>query len=323
MEKYISVIVPVYNVADYLQECVESLEEQNIDHISYEVLLIDDGSTDDSGKICDSLEKKYNNIKVFHKTNGGLSDARNYGLRKAEGKYILFVDSDDYIQKNILKKLIMACKQQKEPQCIFLQAQKVYDNRTTVKYDIPMQEKIFKMQKEEIIHYIADRDMYPASAWSKMINRCFLIENKILFKKGQLSEDYEWTLNVLLNADTFGCFNENYYFYRQNREGSITKKISEKHILDLINIIENMENISYKIENKHISDDILKIAAYIYRVLLWNVSKYYKKYKKQIDNKKYLLDKKNSKDIKIIRSVSRCIGINNTIRLLDMYRRIR
>lgn len=97
-----SIIIPVYNVEKYLNECVDSvLNQKNVD---YEIILVDDGSTDNSGQICDEYLKKHSNVSVIHKVNGGLSDARNAGLESAEGDYILFVDSDDKIEENSLSK---------------------------------------------------------------------------------------------------------------------------------------------------------------------------------------------------------------------------
>lgn len=93
----ISIIVPVYNVEKYLDRCLESLLEQ--EKVETEILIIDDGSTDNSGKISDIYQKKYNNIYVYHKKNEGLGLTRNYGMDRARGDYILFVDSDDYINK--------------------------------------------------------------------------------------------------------------------------------------------------------------------------------------------------------------------------------
>ena len=93
----ISIIVPVYNVENYLKECIDSILRQEFR--DYEIILVDDGSKDDSGKICDEYGKKYSFISVIHKKNGGLSDARNFGLKIAKGEYILFIDSDDYIAK--------------------------------------------------------------------------------------------------------------------------------------------------------------------------------------------------------------------------------
>lgn len=323
MEKYISIVVPVYNVADYLKQCVQSLVEQNISPDSYEIILVDDGSTDSSGHICNEFNRMYGNIRVFHKKNGGLSQARNFGLEQAAGKYILFVDSDDFIRKNSLGGLIKQCKMQGEPHVFFLQAKKVYADSRITKYDEPMDYKALCQDHEKVIHYIAGRDKYPASAWSKMTDKKFLVDNGIIFKKGQLSEDYEWTLSVLLKAGTFGCYNRTYYYYRQNRTGSITKKVSEKHFSDIINIIEHMEYISKIADNQNLSDDILKIAAFVYRVLLWYSPQYYSKYKNKIKSKKYLLEKKNSKDMKILNASSKIFGLWGTIKLLGLYGRIR
>ncbi len=103
MEELISIIVPVYNVEQYLEKCVKSIIRQTYKNI--EIILIDDGATDSSGKICDKLKLKDNRIKVIHKENGGLSDARNAGLKVAKGEYIGFVDSDDYIKEDMFETL--------------------------------------------------------------------------------------------------------------------------------------------------------------------------------------------------------------------------
>ena len=101
MNPFFSIIIPVYNVEQYLRECVESILMQSCD--DYEIILVDDGSSDKSGKICDKYSEKNNKIKVVHKENGGLSSARNAGIKIAIGKYIIFIDSDDYYDdKNLL-----------------------------------------------------------------------------------------------------------------------------------------------------------------------------------------------------------------------------
>lgn len=97
----ISIIVPVYNVEQYITRCIESITSQTYRNI--EILLIDDGSTDNSGNICDEYQKKDSRVMTFHKTNGGLSDARNYGIKHASGQYLCFVDSDDYISKHMVE----------------------------------------------------------------------------------------------------------------------------------------------------------------------------------------------------------------------------
>ena len=126
-----SIIVPVYNVEKYLSKCIQSLIDQ--DYNDYEILLIDDGSTDKSGIICEQYAKKYENIYVFHKKNGGLSDARNYGLQKALGDYILFVDSDDWIKKDILKEFSDIIENNKAVDVIETRFIEVYKNEEIVK----------------------------------------------------------------------------------------------------------------------------------------------------------------------------------------------
>lgn len=108
METYkndlISIVVPIYNVQDYLERCIESIILQTYKNI--EIILVDDGATDNSGKICDEYLKKDERIKVVHKENGGLSDARNVGKENANGKYIAFIDSDDYVRTKLCRSSI-------------------------------------------------------------------------------------------------------------------------------------------------------------------------------------------------------------------------
>lgn len=104
MNPLVSVVVPVYNVEKYLSVCVDSLLRQQYKNI--EIFLIDDGSTDSSGEICDKYSSKYQNVKVFHKNNSGLGYTRNYGLKRISGEYVTFVDSDDYVENDLIQKLI-------------------------------------------------------------------------------------------------------------------------------------------------------------------------------------------------------------------------
>ena len=110
MKERISVVVPVYNVEQYLEKCVNSIINQTYKNL--EIILVDDGATDKSGKLCDELAKLDNRIMVYHKKNGGLSDARNYGVERATGDYIGFVDSDDYIDAEMYEKLYEALKKE-------------------------------------------------------------------------------------------------------------------------------------------------------------------------------------------------------------------
>ncbi len=101
--KMFSIIVPIYKVESYIKECIETVVNQNYDN--YELILVDDGSPDNSGRICDEYKKKYSNIVVIHKENGGISDARNAGIKAAKGKYIMFLDGDDTLNAGVLQKI--------------------------------------------------------------------------------------------------------------------------------------------------------------------------------------------------------------------------
>ncbi len=321
MQNYVSIIVPVYKVEGYLDECVHSLLSQGLPNDQYEVILVDDGSPDSCGEICDAFAAKHKNVRSCHKKNGGLSDARNYGLKLAKGKYILFVDSDDYIESNSLEKIVSTCIEQEEPDILFLQARKKFSGDILKDYDDPMDISELKKDKHSVLSYLSNRTMYPASAWSKMIKKKLLEEYDIFFKVNQLSEDYEWSLALYLNAKSFGAYNGSYYYYRQNRSGSITASTSEKHFLDLLGIINNFKEAS--VVNTREEAVILSFAAYIYRTMLWYAPKYYKNYKSEIIENRYLLEKRNSKDVRIIRHMAKIVGIGGVVRLLTIYGRLR
>lgn len=127
----ISIIIPVYNVERYVSICIISILEQSFQ--DYEIILVDDGSKDRSGSICDEYREKDSRISVIHKTNGGLSDARNAGLKQAKGEYVLFVDSDDYIGEDSLQSIAKCVESQTQrTDVMFLEAYKVFPDGQTV-----------------------------------------------------------------------------------------------------------------------------------------------------------------------------------------------
>ena len=148
----ISVIIPVYNVEDYLHYAIESLGKQT--YKNFEIILVNDGSTDDSGKLCDDYSEKYSNVRVFHKENGGLSDARNFGVQKAKGEFITFLDPDDYLEAYSLELLASV---QKQHNCDIVSTRvkatelyNVYSNHSLTEEDI----KIKLLQCQHAENYI-------------------------------------------------------------------------------------------------------------------------------------------------------------------------
>lgn len=232
----ISVIVPVYKVEDYLQQCVNSIINQTYQNT--EIILVDDGSPDTCPMICDSLAAKDSRVKVIHKTNGGLSDARNKGVEIATGDYGIFIDSDDYWQeKDVLEKLVSRLMETNADVLCFPRI--IYDESSGEKYQkffVPYSMPVELTSKEEQLDFLISRGLYISSAWSKIVKMILLKDN--FFKKGQLSEDIEWSARLICKSRRLDYINYCFYCYRQ-REGSITHSITEKNCRDLKDAVIN------------------------------------------------------------------------------------
>ena len=235
----LSIIVPVFRTEKYLVQCVESVLSQ--DYSNFELILVDDGSDDQSPAICDEYARKDPRVLVFHQANAGLSAARNSGIRLATGDYILFLDSDDYWNdRSALSQLIP------DLDCDVLNYgfQKCFEcsDKTVVKW-IPIQIKTEFDQlttNEDKISFIMTHSCYLSCAWNKAIRRTLFEKSSLQFREGVLSEDIDWSARVLLAAESMGLSTCNFYCYRQ-RENSITKTIGIKHLQDLKNNIELCE----------------------------------------------------------------------------------
>lgn len=229
-----SVIVPVYNVEKYLNECVDSILSQTF--TDFELILVNDGSKDNSGAICDAYAQKDTRVKVIHKENGGLSDARNKGTEIALGEYIIYIDSDDYLSKATF--LADLCKKAETGADIICYKFKKYyeDTQSVTKcaFGFPKLEKYNTFP--ERIEYLVASDSFYCSAWTKAIKRSLLQENKIEFEKGLLGEDQEWYYHVLLKAQSIEGIDDDYIVYRQ-RANSITSSWKMKNLTDCIYVI--------------------------------------------------------------------------------------
>lgn len=231
----LSIIVPIYNVESYLRKCVDSLLTQDLSIDEYEIILVDDGSPDGCPAICDEYQRTMPNIKVIHRENGGLSAARNSGLTFAQGKYVQFVDSDDYLEQNVLGRLVAQMEQEGLDVLRF-----DYQNVRIVEN----QYKIFEPNKEphkadertdvvDGITYLNERMGYACYAVMYMMKRSLLVQknknktedtnkSQIFFTEGIHFEDVDWTPRMLLAAkrvNSTTCVVYNYL----HRDGSITK----------------------------------------------------------------------------------------------------
>ena len=216
MNDLISIVVPVYNVGNYLDKCIETIIKQTYKNI--EIILVDDGSKDNSGSKCDEWKNKDKRIKVIHKVNGGLSSARNAGIEVAVGKYINFIDSDDYIDLRMIEILYNAIYRNEADISICNRYYVFEDGKKYLRY--PNKKNVLEMDSEEAIFELNNYKNFDMSAWAKLYKK-ELFEN-IRFPEGKLSEDFYIMYLLFDKAEKIVYNSEPLYYYLQ-RKGSISK----------------------------------------------------------------------------------------------------
>ena len=263
----ISIIVPVYNVEKYLENCIESILNQTFK--DFELILVDDGSIDNSGKICDIYKKKDSRIKVIHKNNGGLSSARNTGLDIACGKYVGFVDSDDSIHPKMYEVLYNLIEKYKSDiSCCNYKY--TYDISNQNHEELNLNE-VIEMSNIESIEKLYDKDLGVklVVAWNKLYHKRLF--DKIRYKVGRLHEDEFMAHRILYNSKKITYVDNELYYYLQ-REGSIMSKKSYKRKVDALLSKSDRMMFCNKVGLTSMSDNICKTYEYeffnLYRQLL-------------------------------------------------------
>lgn len=258
MNKLISIVVPVYNVEAYLEQCVDSVLNQTYRNI--EVILVDDGSPDNCPRMCDEYAKKDHRVKVIHKTNGGLSDARNAGVRIATGDYIGFVDSDDWIDADMYETLLKLAEDT-GAQIAEIGVKFCYPEKTVFQKS----EKTGIFDKKNALGAFLDRSMLiQGCVWGKLYIAD--IPRKIPFPVGRLHEDGFFTYKALYEADTYALSDACKYNYRQGRPGSIMASRSKaKNYYDVIDAFEERNRF---FEERHEEALLGKSKAYYYKTLV-------------------------------------------------------
>lgn len=260
-EKLVSVIVAVYNIEEYLPRCVDSILAQTYKNL--EIILVDDGSTDRSGSICDAYAGKDGRITVIHKKNGGLSDARNAGLDKASGEYIGFVDGDDWIEEDMYRAMYYACERENAQvaACRYKQITK------SGIIDASGENSVSLSKREALEIYICGDERYLIynSVWSKLFAKELI--RGMRFPVGKNSEDIMFTTKAFCGMERLVYLDRAYYNYVLDREGSImNEKAGERRLKDEIPFWR--EQIAYIREAgmPELSD---KAAYHFYRRLLF------------------------------------------------------
>lgn len=229
----VSIIVPVYNVENYLENCIESILNQTLQDI--ELILVNDGSTDGCRKICDEYAKKDNRITVIHKDYGGVSSARNAGLDISKGKYIGFVDSDDYVDLEMYDKLYKLCESNNSDIAV-CKLGRVIDGKL-----INNEENLFikDLNNNEAIEELFKGILYRFSLCNKLFKKsCF---KEISFPEGRIHEDLSTTYKLFANADKVTYTNYIGYFYVKRNNSILTKTYNEKRIEAFIGWNEILE----------------------------------------------------------------------------------
>lgn len=320
-----SIIIPVYNVAPYLGKCIDSILKQN--YKGYEVLLIDDGSTDESGSICDDYEEMDRRVRVVHQMNCGLSAARNRGIEDAQGEYIIFLDSDDYWHdEDVLNKINVRLDISRAEVLSFN-----YVKFTGELFEPPYFGKTNNMpletQKAETLKYQVKNDLWIACAWNKAVKKELFNDGNLRFNIGITSEDIDWCLRLAFQAESFDFISDVVVCYRQ-RLTSISKSITVEKIDTLIDNIDTCLDIM-KRENNFEKAQLLKsYVSYQYGTVVYLVStvteeEEYNKLLNRLYKKNYILKWSKNRKIRMIQIINSIGGFKLVMFMLRLRERMR
>ena len=322
---FFSVILPVYNVEKYLHACVDSLLGQTF--TDFEVLLVNDGSKDGSGRICDEYAEKDTRVKAIHKPNGGQSSARNMGFDHASGEYIVYIDSDDFITSDSFLADLHAKILETGSDIVLYKHAKFYDSTGKMDdctYSLSLTDE---SDTDGSLLELVKRDAYFGMAWIKTFRRELAVAGNVKFDTSLSCEDMDWYFNLLSTATGISAIDKSYVAYRQ-REGSVTATVKLKNLVDFIITLENWGN---KIRNGQMSDKkkaaLMGALAKYYSNLLITYTRLADKNKKQYARRikalSYLLDYSLSARPLQIKKYYKMVGFGGVVLMLKIYDKIK
>lgn len=298
----VSVIVPVYNVENYIGRCIESIQKQSL--TDWELLLIDDGSTDGSGNICDSFAEKDDRITVFHKPNGGVSSARNYGLEHAKGQWLAFVDSDDNLNKDYL-----TLDNVPEDSDVIYRSFVVYKEEKIISDRTIIKERFINGSSIFLADYVKHRENV---LWNKIIKREVIGDMKF-DTNVRIGEDFLFFVSILRNITSCyysvtGCYN---YYVRENTASTNLDRNS-RTLLDIV--LYNIQKVRYFTNDEQLkaTGDALILISYLY---------YIDKLSSFLTSDDTLLLKRIFKDISILSL--RAATVKQIMRTLPLYFKVK
>lgn len=316
---FFSIIIPLYNTENYIGECIDSLLMQTMS--DFEIIVVDDGSEDKGAEIVKSYAQKDKRIKLLQKANGGQSTARNYGFRHAQGEYVIFIDSDDFITCKDYLQILYSKIEESDADVVMYRYNKFYENRNPQleKCGYSFENVTDITDPATLIPILAKGDAYYGSAWTKTVRRGLLCDNGIEFDEDLRCEDIDWSYRIVEVAKKIACVDREFLAYRQ-REGSVTKVCTLKNAEDFLYTIEK-----YKARYESADTDI---DENLRKGLLSTLAKYYsnlfisynrvkdkdrKKLRKRIRAIAPLLDYASSHRPLMVRKFYRIFGFSLTL----------
>ena len=310
-----SVVIPVYKVEEYLDECVQSVLSQT--YTDLEAVLVDDGSPDRCGRMCDDWAKKDHRVHVIHQQNGGLSAARNTGIRNATGDYILFLDSDDWWENDTVLASVAEQLIRTPVDVLSFNYRKSFDGVPQPTY---FAETLASSRQVETLEQIVQQDRWINGACNKALSRRLLTENDLYFRLGITSEDIDWTLRVALKAETFGFAQVCVFVYRQH-SASISHTVAPKNVRMLCDNVKTCVELLEAAESAK-AEALKPYAAYQYGTLIYNVAGLSKGDRMplmaDVKEMKYLLSCSQNPKVRLIYRCSRLFGLSVTLGLLKL-----
>lgn len=287
----ISFIIPIYNAEEYLKECIDSILNQ--DYKNIEIVLVNDGSKDGSGKICDEYSEKYEFIKTIHKENGGVSSTRNAGLKAATGDYIFFMDNDDWLAENILGKVVDIIK--KTNVDLIINRYYIYeDGKTSVGNKFIEKEFIDNKSTEDVLNYFRSKRINIMAPWEYIVKRNIVIDNNISFNPAQNGvDDSVFSPSLFCNCKSFYLNEEPVYFWRQRQTSQGRTHKKQEFMFKMLSTIESLSSFLNTINEDYkknyiyfsIHKNLFSLFGYYYDYSLEDrgrLKKYLKENKKMI-----------------------------------------
>lgn len=304
----ISVIVPVYNSEKHLKKCIESILFQSF--ADFEIILINDGSKDRSGSICEKYALKDKRIQIYHQLNNGVSHARNIGLQKAIGEWVYFVDSDDFIQSGTFDVFFNDSKLS-DVDIVQFGYRRIFNNDRIIEMG-PVTENLFN----GIDNYYENTSFHNGSLWLHFIKRSIISNYQIQFSENvNYAEDLEFTTKCYLVSENVMTLNKNYYNYYIHNESAMAKEVSVSSVIDHSIVLENLmkfiQSNKEVIKSRYFMERHLVqfFKLYLVRISMhskwyYNLGIYQKSYNRMFSQTKSVLELKSNKIFLLVNRIS-------------------